>query len=33
LRADRRCDLTPMIVFGAQASGNAKKFNGSPMGA
>jgi hypothetical protein len=28
LLADRRCDLTPIIMFGAQASGNAEKFNG-----
>jgi hypothetical protein len=28
LRADRRCDLTPIIMFGAQPSGNAEKFNG-----
>jgi hypothetical protein len=33
LRAGRRCDRTPMIIFGAQASGNAEKFHGSPIGA
>jgi hypothetical protein len=29
LRADRRRDLTPIDMFGAQASSNADKFNGS----
>jgi hypothetical protein len=28
LRAGRRRDLTPIIMFGAQASGDAEKFNG-----